>query len=206
MQVPTSKTLHYVEGESRGIVITYIPPTSGDPVQSLIDRKFHFRNGDEFAEMPYEILKRMFTGVAAPDLAPVFNADLVTVNSAGVWKIPILLENRSSAVGEDARVLLTFLNAEACARVTPRVFRDVSAVSPGQRVFIAGVSHPIYRGLNFVAGEFRVSMRKGKLPRRVLNLRVKIFSNKMRAHSWDMAIQLAKKGFSVRSVRDEYLY
>ena len=206
VQTTPSKVLHPSKGDVKGVVVTYIPPTSGDPVQSLLDRKFYFRTADGFAEMPYEILKRMFAGTTGPDLTPIFDHRLVTEDADGVWKIPIILENHSSAVAEHTTVSVEVLNPDACHSIDPATFEDVSRVNPGKRIFMGKVDKPIYRGLNQVVGWLHVSMKKGKLPQRVLHLGINVYSTRMRARRWQIIVQLAKKGFSVKQVGDEYLY
>jgi hypothetical protein len=45
---------------TKGVLVTYIPPMPGDPIQSLEDGQFYIRAGEELVRMPYETLKRMF--------------------------------------------------------------------------------------------------------------------------------------------------
>jgi hypothetical protein len=50
-------------------------------------------------------------------------------------------------------------------------------------------------------------MKKVKTYRRVLNIKVAILAHRMRAHEWDLRIQLApNKGFSVTRQGDRDLY
>jgi len=207
VQVPPSTVVYPSKGDSKGIVITYIPPTLGDPIQSVLDRKFYFRNGDEFAELPYEILKRLFTGTIGPDLTPVFDSQLVKLeNNNQTWKIPIILVNNSSAASEHTQVVVSILNRHACATIVPVTFSDAAAVNPGKCIYIAEITKPIYRGLHFVVGEFIVQMKKERRSKRLLKLAITVYSSKMRAREWKMDIQLAKRGFSVKHVGDGYLY
>jgi hypothetical protein len=105
-------------------------------VQSTVDRKFYFRNGDEFAEMPYDMLRRMFSATTSPDLTPIFDARIVTLNDDQSWSVPILLSNQSSAAARDVRVSVTVANPEATVAITSDTFRDVSHLNPGQRMFM----------------------------------------------------------------------
>lgn len=206
VQSPPSKVLLAAKGDTKGVVVSYIPPTPGDPIQSLLDRKFYFRNADEFSEMPYEILKKMFMGAAGPDLVPVFDARIVETDAQGAWTIPIALQNESSSVAEKTRVLVTILNPDACQEIIPDDFVDISKYNPGQRIFRAEMDSPIFRGLRLIMGTLRVSMKKGKRPKRVLNLQLEVFSSRMRARRWKITVQLAKKGFSVKEVGDAFIY
>ena len=119
LALQSSRILHRARGDTKGLIVTYVPPTPGDPVQSTVDRYFHFRSGDEFHEMPYELLKRMFAGAAGPILKPIFDARLVECDEKGAWKVPILLSNESSAAAKDTRVSVLVENPEACTSVTP---------------------------------------------------------------------------------------
>ena len=49
-------------------------------------------------------------------------------------------------------------------------------------------------------------MKKIKLSKRKLELNIDIFSSNMRAKTYTMIVQLAKKGFSVKKVSEKYLY
>jgi schlafen family protein len=192
--------------ENRGVIVTYIPPTIGDPVQSLIDKKFYLRSGDGFSDMPYEVLKRMFAGTAGPELTPVFDNRLVT-KPQGAWIVPIMLENLSSAVAERTEVCVEILSPGVCQNVqTVDSFRDESGMNPGKQIFMATIDTPIFRGLNVSAGRLSITMKKIKRSRRVVNLGITIYSSKMRARQWTMRVQLAQRGFSVRAIRDRFLY
>ncbi len=203
-----SRILHRAKGDTKGLIITYIPPTPGDPVQSTADRRFYFRSGDEFIEMPYEMLKRMFAGAAGPILTPIFDARLVECDEKGAWKVPILLMNESSAAAKDTRVSVQVENPEACTSVTPSGvgFSDQSELNPGEIICSASVNAPIFRGLNQLVGRLRVEMKKGKRPRRILNLRIRVFADRMRATEWSFKVQLAKTGFQIKDVEERFVY
>src|SRR5205823_9411761 len=132
IQPLASKLVYRSKGDTSGVVVTYIPPTPGDPVKSLIDGRFYIRSGDSFVEMPFEVLKRMFTGVASPELAPVFDSRLVTADASGKWQVPIMLANLSSAAAESTTVTVRILNPESCQTIETLSFRDLSNVNPGQ--------------------------------------------------------------------------
>jgi len=202
----TSKVLPAEGSSTKGIIATYVPPTSADPVQSVLDKNFYIRVGDAFHEMPYDILRRMFAGALSPDLRPIFNSALVEKDAAGAWTIPILVRNHSSFSAESAKLILQVTNPDACDSITPTTFSDQSRVNPGRRLYIADLEGPLYRGLNQQAGSLKVVMKRQKRPRRVLNLTLTIHANRMRARRWNMRVQLAQKGFSVTETGDSFLY
>jgi hypothetical protein len=201
-----SQVLRRRSSDTRGMVVTYVPRTAGDPVQSVSDRRFYFRSGDDFPEMPYDMLRRMFSATASPDLAPIFDARLVELNEDQSWSIPILLLNQSSAAARDAKIHVEFLNSEAIDSITSPNFRDVSGVNPGHRMFETDLNGPVFRGLNVVAGTLRVAMLRGQRPRRRLDLAINIYASGMPAQRWELRINLAKAGFTVRQARRDYLY
>lgn len=194
---PPCKVLREKPGDTKGVVILLVPPTTGDPVQCLDDRKFYIRAVAEFVEMPYATLKRMFAGSEAPDLSPVFDGRLVTKQQDGTWRVPLIVQNNSSRSASDLDFSVTILNPEACESIVAEQLNDVSAVNPGMRMFIGRVERPIHRGLRHVLGALRIGMKKAKRSRRVLKLAINIYCSGMRARTWNMRVQLAKKGFSV---------
>lgn len=201
-----SQVLLKKTSDTKGMIITYISPTTGDPIQAS-DGKFYLRIRDEFKEMPYETIKRMFSGTASPDLYPIFDNRLVKLEQDGSWKIPIILENRSSAAARDTEVSVTITNFSACESVNSAEFRDSSNINPGRKIFMADINKPIHRGMNILAGNLTVKMKKLKLPKRILNLVITVYASNMRARQRLVTVQLAKnKGFSVKNARDEYLY
>lgn len=209
--VSTDKSWNKIIKEStrdtKGVIISYLPPTKGDPVQSTINREFYIRNGDAFNKMPYELLKRMFMGTEAPILVPKFDSRIVSLGNNGEWKIPIIVQNESSAAAKDTEVSIIIENRHVCQDIKADGFRDTSDVNPGKCVYMVRIRRPIHRGLNQLAGKIIVSMAKHrKLTRRILKIRVTIYSDKMRARRWHIKVQLAKKGFSVTKTKDEYLY
>ncbi len=204
-EIHQSKILFKKTTDTRGIIVTYIPPTSGDPVQAL-DGKFHIRIRHEFQEMPYEIIKRMFAGTDSPDIYPVFDKRIVELKPDDKWKIPIILENRSSAATTHVKVSISIENFLDCEEVIGEQLSDISHVNPGTKFFASEVSSPIYRGLSIVVGNLTVKMKKQKLTKRRLELKITVYASNMRARKRFVIIQLAKKGFSVKNAKDEFLY
>lgn len=206
--ITTSRTRVFVDalGSSRGIAVTYLPASTGDPVQSNSDQLFHFRNGDEFAVLPYSMLQRLFAASETPELEPRVSADIVKLEPDGTWDLPIVLDNRSSAVAEHVTVLVEILNPSACSAVIATAFKDTSASNPGRRVFSKEHQGVIHRGLTQVVGNIRVKMKVEKRAKRALRVEILIFANRMRARVWEMTVTLAKKGFSVSGVASKFLY
>jgi len=189
--------------EKRGVVLTYIPKTLGDPLQKIKDQKFYFRNGDEFIGLPYEMLKRLFAATESPDLYPTFDEKLITNEENGLWKIPIIIGNESSAIAEHTEVFVTILNPSSCETINLDKFRDVSDINPGQRKFSFSSARVIHRGVNLYAGDLKIGMLSRK---RNLRFEISIYANKMRARSWHISGQLTKKGFILNEIDDHYMY
>jgi hypothetical protein len=148
----------------------------------------------------------MFLGTQGPDLIVSFDSKLVKLEGDGYWKIPFVVSNNSSAVAEHVIVIVEFTNPEVCAGISPGTFNDMSGVNPGRRIFQYKHSEVIHRGLSFVAGEMRILMKKEQRSRRVLKLTVTCYASRMRAKTWQLRIQLAKAGFDVKIMKEEFLY
>ncbi len=206
VKCPPSRVLRAKPHDTKGIVVVLVPPSSGDPVQSLEDQHFYIRAVDTVVLMPYETQKRMFAGGEAPALEPVFEGELVTREAGDVWRIPFIVMNTSTRAAKDVDFSVTVLNPDACSNIAPEQLTDVSAINPGKRMFIGHIDRSVHRGLNQVLGALRIEMKKGKRARRVLNLRIHIYCDRMRARRWEMRVQLAKKGFSVSRTSDGYLF
>ena len=100
-----TKIIKETKGETRGIVVLYIPQSHGDPVQSTKDDLFYFRTGDEFKRAPFELIKRLFAAAQSPNLLPHLPANRIRTNEDGTWQIPIMIENGSSAFADN--ILIT---------------------------------------------------------------------------------------------------
>jgi len=200
-----SKVVTQNKGDTRGVVITYIPEKLGDPVQSNIDNTFYFRSGDDFSVAPYEMVKRLFASTDTPDLHLVFQNKLVKLDENGMWEIPIIVNNSSSAIAEYTKVTVEVQNSSVCDEIKPTTFTDDSLVNPGKRVFTSDVNGVIHRGINMVVGRISIKMKVEKRAKRFLKLKISVYANKMRARVTDATLQLAKKGFSVISVKERNL-
>ena len=100
-----TKIIKERKGDTRGIVVLYIPQSHGDPVQTTKDDLFYFRTGDEFKRAPFELIKRLFAAAQSPNLLPHLPANRIRTNEDGTWQIPIMIENGSSAFADN--ILIT---------------------------------------------------------------------------------------------------
>lgn len=201
-----TKVIKKSKRNGRGIIITYVPKTLGDPVQSNKDNHFYFRAGDGFTKLPYEMLKRLFASTESPDLHVVFNSELVNVKGEGIWEIPIILRNNSSAIAEKTKVIVELENKDYCQEIRFDKFRDISYMNPDKKMFITDINDIIYRKLDVVAGKIIVKMKKEKRFKRVLKINILIHSGKMIAREEKMSVYLSKEGISVKKEGEKYLY
>ena len=202
----TSKTIKRRPNDTKGIVATHIPKHLGDPVQSNEDNLFYFRSGDEFTVAPYEMIQRLFLATISPDLHPVFASALVKLAADGFWEVPIVVENRSSAVGQHVMVSIEVLNPSSCEKISATSFTDESDVNIGKTVFHRALQSVIHRGLNTIAGTLRVKMKVRKRAKRLLRLKIEIYADKMRAREVAASVHLAKKQISVELKKARYIY
>lgn len=202
-----NKTIKKRPRDTGGVVATRIPKHIGDPVQSNEDNHFYFRSGANFVMAPYEMIQRLFLATDSPDLQPVFDSRLVKLAEDGFWELPIIVANRSSAVGRDVHVSVEVLNASACDQISSGDgLLDESHLNIGKTIFQKRLDLVAHRGINQVIGTLKVKMKMEKRARRVLRLRIVIYADKMRARGVEASVQLAKKGFSVKLTGRQYLY
>ena len=202
----TSKMIKVRSTDTKGIVATHIPKYLGDPVQSNADNSFYFRSGAQFTVAPYEMIQRLFLATISPELHPIIPSRLVRLAADGFWEVPIMIENRSSAVGQHVLVSVEVLNPSDCDEISATVFRDVSEINPGKTVFNGHIDGVVHRGMNKVAGTLRVKMKVVKRAKRVLRLAIHIYADKMRAWSVEAFVQLAKTQCSVHLRKRGYMY
>lgn len=201
-----TKTLQRRPSETRGVAITYLPATTGDPIQSALDNLFYFRAGDEFVTAPYELIKRLFASTESPDLHPIFDVRLAKRDANGVWTIPIAIENRASAVAEHCKIAVSFGGASACETITCQGFRDASDLNPDEKLFWGEPEGVIHKGIHHVIGVMHVKMKVGKRAKQRLDLEIQLYANKMRAKKTRIALKLTQSGMKSRVSEDGYLY
>jgi len=201
-----TKVVKRRSSDTRGVVLLAIPQTEGDPVQSTEDNLFYFRSGDEFSIAPYDMIKRLFSATASPDLRPVFVGDLVEEDDDGFFRIPIVVTNRSSAIAEHVKVSVVIENADACRSIDAGGFSDISGVNPGSKIYMSQYDGIVHRGLNQVLGHLRIKMQSGRRRKRRLDMTFTLYADKMRARYVTYAATLVSTGFRVRQLREDYLY
>ncbi len=201
-----SKVLTRNPKDSRGVLITLIPPSEGDPVRNSLDHEFYIRVGSAVSKMSYETIKRMFAGSSGPDLTALFDNRLVESQPNGAWKVPIILENNSSFAARDVSVSVTIENETSCESIRSDEFTDQSKINPGKKIFMGDLIKPIFRGKNILAGSLIIKMKKEKIAKRKLELKIDIFANGMRAKTYTMTAQLTKSGLTVKKTEAGFLY
>ncbi len=201
-----TKTIKEKKGDTKGIVVLYIPQSHGDPVQSTKDNLFYFRTSDEFKPAPFELIKRLFAAVQSPNLFLRIAKDIVTTKKDGTWHIPLVIENASSVFAENVQMTVEISNPEACESITADGLKDMSFLNPGARIFMIDVNRGIHRGNNVMIGDIRVRMKKGKRPKRRLDLEFTLYANRMRAIQYMYSLSLAQSKFSVKEKGRNYLY
>jgi len=191
-----NKVITRRKGDTRGVVITYVPKGSSNPILSNKNNVFYFRSGDGFEPLPYELIKNLFAAAGSPKVSPVFNPELVEVED-DFWKILLLAKNESYAAARDVTVSLTILNPSNCEKISGYDgFRDESALNLGKRVFSARTGL-IYKGLNVKLGGIKVKMKKEARKKRSLRIKIEVFADKMIATSFLFSIQLTGRRFKL---------
>lgn len=201
-----TKTVKKTKNDRRGIVLAYIPQTQGDPVQSGRDSLFYFRTGDDFSVAPYEMIRRLFASTETPDLSPLLYINMAKVEKDGSWRIPIGVENNSSAIAENGHISVEVSNFDACEIVSYSGFDDVSGLNPGKKIFMKDISGVVHRGLNQVIGDLTIKMKTSKRPKRRLDLALCLYANMMRARQFRFTIQLTKTAPVIQKVSENFLY
>jgi len=190
-----------------GIVAILIPRTSGDPMRSTLDQHFYFRGSDGDTKAPYEVIRRLFAATDVPELVVSVDERIAARNDDGSFNLPLTVYNQSSALARDVTVSVWIENYEACLNIGASGFNDVSHINPGSKMFTKRVGDPIHRGQGLLVGDLVVTMSGDKWPRRILEVTVALFADKMRARSYRIRANLKKHGLEVKSVSGpEYLY
>lgn len=202
-----TKLIKQRKTDTRGIIAAYIPKTLGDPLITTTDNVFYFRSSDEFVHAPYELVKRLFSVTDVPDVYPTFTKELVKLETDGSWKIPILIENRSTAFADDVDVSVTIANPSACESIlaTPP-FVDTSHINPGKKIFMLSIDRGIHRGMPIVFDGLIIKMKTSKRSKRRLDISMTTYANRMRAREVKYTLSLAKSKFTVKTVSDKHLY
>ncbi len=203
-----SKIILENKNDTRGVLISYVPPVDGDPVRVLADGKFWIRSGSVSSPMSYEMIKRMFAGANGPDIEVHFDERLIEINKTdNSWTIPIILSNKSSAVAKDVEISVTIINDDACSHISGQNFQDQSALNPGKKILMGASQKSIYKGKDIMVGKLNIKMKiKEVRLTRKLSLGINIFCSEMRAKSYSVTILLTQKGFVLKDMKAGYLY
>ena len=148
----------------------------------------------------------MFSATDVPDVYPMFNEELVKLQTDGAWSIPIIVNNRSTALAENVDVIVTIENPSSCESITAREFKDRSDINPGKKIFVVALERGIHRGMRIVTGTLIVKMRTAKRIRRRLDISIATYANRMRARNVKYTLTLAKSKFTVKTISDDYVY
>jgi hypothetical protein len=197
-----------VKGRSEaGVVAILIPPALGDPVRSAMDDHFYFRGSDGDTKAPFEVIRRLFSASDVPDLRARVGTATSRREPDGSFRLPIVLDNTSSAVARDIAVSIRIDNPEACLNISVPEFADVSHLNPGSTTFMSRGVSVVHRGLGLVVCNMVVTMAGDKWPHRILVITVTIYADKMRARSYRIRANLKKAGLELKSIAGpEYLY
>lgn len=203
VQGTQTKVIKEHSKDTRGVAITHIPQSHGDPVQSNKDHRYYFRTGDAFEPAPHEMIRRLFHAVESPDLRPLVKPELTKLSKKGHWIIPISIKNHSVAIGEHVYVSVKVLNASSCKSIETSILRDVSGINPGEKVFHSSPDFVIHRGMDMIVGTLYVRFKPRK---RALRLEITVYANRMKAREVEISLQLLKTKRTVKQTREKLLY
>lgn len=202
-----TKIIKRLKKDTKGVILTYIPKGTGDPIQSNKDNLFYFRTGDELNIAPYEIIKRLFAANETPSIKPNLRTDRAEYNTTDrSWTIPIAYYNNSSAIGEHVLTYINVLNMSSCNKFEVPKFQDVSSLGPGTTRFQFNIIDVIHRGINIHVGEIIVTMKGGVHPKRRLDLSIDIYANKMRAIKTLLTLHISSSSVVINRQRENYIY
>ena len=189
----------------KGVVILYIPQTTSDPIQSIVDNYFWLRSGDTTVRMEYEMIKRVFLATESPELDLSLENN-IKKNQQGEWEIPLFIMNKTSAAARDVVILTRILNVGDCSSIIIDQFDDASELNPGQKIFVRNLVGVVHRKLTTKIGKLRVIMKGGKNPKRTLRIKIDFWADKMRASTHQYKLSLSQKNFKWNLESEDYLY
>jgi hypothetical protein len=82
------------------------------------------------------MVKRLFSATESPDLKVFPHKALLKAGTNKMWEIPIIIENRSSAVAEKVTLSIEIMNPGVCKKIEPGAFHDSSNINPGKKIFL----------------------------------------------------------------------
>ena len=199
------KAIKTSRNSKKGVVLLYIPQTTSDPIQSIVDNHFWLRSGDTTVRMEYEMIKRVFLATESPELDLSLENN-IKKNQQGEWEIPLFMMNKTSAAAKDIVISTRILNDGDCSSIIIDRFDDASEWNPGKKIFIRHFESVVHRGLTTRIGKLRVIMKGGKNPKRILRIKLQFFADKMRAKTYIYKLSLSQKLFNWSLESEEYLY
>lgn len=187
----------------RGIVVTYIPPVTGDPIQSLKDELFYFRSGASFSKAPHHMIKRLFAATESPDIHCIVSAQ--NSEEENTAHLKFLVENRSSAIGEHVHLTLYFGQGEMINNIRYlSLWSDITDMNRNVITYDHALTQVLHRGLNLAAGEMYVTF-KNRL-KKPMKIFVNVYANKMRARSQTFQLSQKAKKFELMLLQETFLY
>lgn len=181
-----SKPLFKQTRDTRGLIATYVPKATGDPVQSAKDNLFYFRAGDRFEKAPYEIIRRLFAATQSPDLRATL--DVVDGFDPPNTCIAITVRNHSSAVAGHVVVTISSEDSDSYTFLHAHGFLDSSHLNPGTKLLVKQAPDVVHRGLPLYAGRVECGIKNGKGGNRVLNLTIGLFADRMIARECHFSV------------------
>lgn len=197
------KSIKKKKTDISGVVVMYIPPTSGDPVRSEKDKHFYFRSGDQFVDAPFDLIKKLFTAAKSPDIHAVMRAQDIKLTEKNLFEIPVIIFNDSTAIGEHVVVYLEVLNEADCQKIEVSRLRDVSDINPGKKLYMGNVHEVLHKGISLHMGVIRVCL-KGRKKKLYLSLRV--LAKDMIARKQKISLTLLRRHPNVKILEEETLY
>lgn len=192
--------------DSKGILLSYIYPTSGDPVQAS-DGKFYLRVGDQTPEMPYETLKRMILGVNSPDLNIYIDFKYIDYKKdTNLWEIPLTVINQSNYPAKNTKLLIFVPDQKNVVDVNAPGYRDIRSINKYNAngwYFSENIEGNIYKGLSISSKPINIKMADKKIK---AVLKISIYSEGMVAKVFKIDVYLSKSGVPAIKIKSEPMY
>jgi len=192
--------------DTKGILLAYIYPTSGDPIQAS-DGKFYMRVGDQTPEMPYEIIKRMMLGINSPDLEIDIDFKYINYKSdTNLWEIPIAVSNLSNYPAKNTTLLIFVPKQDNVIDVNAPAHRDISNINkynPKGWYFSKEINGNIYKGLSISSNPINIKMANKKIK---ASFEISVYSEGMVAKVFKIDVYLPKSGVPAIGIKSNPMY
>lgn len=165
--------------DTKGVLVIYIP-SSLRPVQSVADKMFWFRAGDQFVEASYTIIERLFSATDVPDVGAFIDHHKVVDEKIKKHNISIILHNESAAAARDMSIAVTIKNPEDTTSLSSDNLNDNSSINK-EKVYTKTLEGVLHRGLSKQVADLNVVMKGRK---RKLTIYIEIFADKMSAREY----------------------